>query len=136
MKPVRICSLFCSILLLSLFPSNTNALSKASSIPSENPNTYNRDFYIENFDIKASVSEDKTISVSETITVNFTQPRHGIFRRIPLKNTLYRKDSRLKDLQTSTYHNRISDLSVDQPYKNSHHYRSRLVKTRAPLSRS
>jgi len=41
-------------------------------------------YTIENFQSKIKVNQDTSLTVQETITVNFSFPRHGIFRIIPV----------------------------------------------------
>lgn len=55
-----------------------------------NYNSY--DYVIENYDIDMIVNKDNTYDITETLDVNFNVPKHGIFRKIPLKNTVKRVD--------------------------------------------
>lgn len=41
------------------------------------------DFYLKNFTTEVKINKNSTIDVKETITANFLQERHGIFREIP-----------------------------------------------------
>lgn len=52
---------------------------------------------IENMDVRMVVSEDNIYDITETITVFFKQPRHGIFRNIPYK--LYGYNHKIKDVR-------------------------------------
>ncbi len=45
-------------------------------------------FYIKNFDIAVKVNQDASLDVREIISVHFTEPRHGIYRKIPYKYKL------------------------------------------------
>ena len=46
-------------------------------------------FRITNYETVMVVNEDNTINIDETITTKFSMPgKHGIFRNIPLVNTL------------------------------------------------
>lgn len=46
-------------------------------------------YNIKNYDVKVEVAEDNTYAISETIQVYFTQARHGIYRKIPLRQYGY-----------------------------------------------
>ena len=50
------------------------------------------DYTIEDYKIDIIVNEDNTFDVTETITANFNVSKHGIFRKIPLKNSVTRND--------------------------------------------
>lgn len=42
-------------------------------------------FHIKNYDVNIHVDEDSVLNVTEVITVEFTSPRHGIYRTIPYR---------------------------------------------------
>ena len=63
-------------------------------------------FWIEDYDVQVVVNEDDTYEVTETISVHFTQPSHGIYRTIPLRTTLDR------DGQKSTYYAKVGDFTM------------------------
>ena len=46
------------------------------------------DYTIESYDIDMVVNEDNTFDITETITAFFDVPKHGIFRKIPINNTI------------------------------------------------
>lgn len=48
-------------------------------------NFANADFYIQNYDVKMDVNENKEVQITEDIDVYFTYPSHGIYRTIALK---------------------------------------------------
>ena len=48
------------------------------------PITTNEKFYVTSYDVKVNVDKNKVAHVKENIGVNFTEPRHGIYRTIPL----------------------------------------------------
>ena len=62
--------------------------------------------WIEDSDVQVVVNEDDTYEVTETISVHFTQPSHGIYRTIPLRTTLDR------DGQRSTYYAKVQDFTL------------------------
>ena len=63
-------------------------------------------FWIEDYDVQVVVNEDDTYVVTETISVHFTLPSHGIYRTIPLRTTLDR------DGQKSTYYAKVGDFTM------------------------
>ena len=52
----------------------------------------NEPYYIQNYDIAINVLENNSLEVTEKIDAYFNNPRHGIYRYIPVKNTVYRTD--------------------------------------------
>lgn len=56
-----------------------------------------RGYTTDRFDVNVEISEDHVMRVTETITVDFDTPRHGIFRNIPYDLGIYK----------------ISDISVE-----------------------
>jgi len=50
------------------------------------------DYTITKYDIDITVNENNILDIKENITVNFTKPRHGIYRYIPLTNYIERTD--------------------------------------------
>ena len=63
-------------------------------------------YVIENFDSHVTINQDTSLTVEETIDVYFNEPRHGIFRDIPV---VYRADSRV-------INSRLQVLSVNDNY--------------------
>lgn len=104
MKQKIIFSIFVLILLLSiLMPTQTFAISSSGG------------YTIESYDIKMVVNENNTFDITETISVNFTGYRkHGIFRKIPLRNTVTRLDGTKSNNRV-----KISNISVSDPYTTS-----------------
>ena len=59
------------------------------------PNSYMysyHDYVIDEYDVNIKVNEDNTFNITETIDVNFNEHKHGIFRKIPMNNTISRLD--------------------------------------------
>lgn len=104
MKPKVIIGIFTIILLLGLLiPNNTFAISSSGG------------YIIEAYDINMIVNENNTFDITETITVNFIgYNKHGIFRKIPLQNTITRLDG-----TKSSNRAKISNISVSDTYKTS-----------------
>lgn len=69
---------------------------------------YTLDAYL----VEIQVNEDNTLNITEKIKANFKQPRHGIYRKIPLKNEVIRADS-----SKSTVRAKVSNVTVDVPFK-------------------
>ena len=65
------------------------------------PATAAEGWSIDTFDVTISVHPDASMTVNETLQVDFSSPHHGIFRDIPV---IYEWDPR---------HNRVYDLAVD-----------------------
>ena len=42
-------------------------------------------FTIKQYDVDVKVNKDASLDISENINVHFTEPRHGIIRKIPYK---------------------------------------------------
>lgn len=85
--------------------SNSNAI---NTTPSKN-NTYEYyDYVIDKYDININVNENNTLDITEKITAYFKTPKHGIYRTIPLKNTIERLDG-----TTSTNIAQISNLTIN-----------------------
>lgn len=73
-------------------------------------------FTIENYSIEVNVGIDNVYTVNETITVNFTEPRHGIMRDIPVRGTMGRESAQYGYVENSL-HARVSDVKVQgAPY--------------------
>ena len=70
------------------------------------------DYVLDKYDVNIKVNEDNTFDVVETITAYFNEPKHGIFRTIPLTNKITRLDG-----SKSTNRARITNLSVNSKYK-------------------
>ena len=79
------------------------------------PNKVNaEDYTIEEYDIKMIVNEDNSFDITETITAYFNVPKHGIFRKIPLKNKVQRLDGTVSGNIV-----RITDIDVNENYTSS-----------------
>lgn len=106
--------IFLAVVIISLviiYPLNTYAISDydlVSLTPSKNDNYSSYDYVIDKYDINVIVNENNTFDVTETIDTYFNVPKHGIFRTIPLKNTIKRLDG-----TTSTNRTQIKNVSVN-----------------------
>lgn len=98
---------------LSVTISDSN-LSKTNSTNVSRSNNYLYNIYeyiIEKYDVNMVVNENNTFDITETITAYFNNPKHGIIRNIPLKNTITRLDG-----TTSSNRTQITNLSVNSKY--------------------
>ena len=69
------------------------------------------EYTIESYDIDMIVNENNTFEITEKITANFNISKHGIFRKIPLKNNVIRNDG-----TKSTNRAQISNIFVSENY--------------------
>lgn len=106
--------IFLAVVIISLvviYPLNTYAISDydlVSLTPSKNDNYSSYDYVIDKYDINIIVNENNTFDVTETIDTYFNVPKHGIFRTIPLNNTIKRLDG-----TTSTNRTQVKNVNVN-----------------------
>lgn len=86
----------------------------STTIPSKNNKYKSYEYVIDKYNVDIIVNENNTFDITETITAYFNVSKHGIFRTIPLKNTITRLDG-----TTSKNRAQISNLSVNNKYKTS-----------------
>lgn len=72
------------------------------------------DYYIKNYDINIKVNENNTYDVTEKITAYFNVPKHGIIRKIPMKNEISRLDG-----TKSKKRAQVLNVKVDNKYETS-----------------
>ncbi len=71
-------------------------------------------YVIEKYLVDIKVNEDNSLEIEERITANFKVNRHGIIRKIPLKNQVIRLD------ETYSYNRiKVTNVSVNVDYKKS-----------------
>jgi uncharacterized membrane protein YgcG len=85
-----------------------------NNTPSKNYQYSSYDYVIDKYDINIIVNENNTFDITETITAYFNVSKHGIYRTIPLKNTITRLDG-----TTSTNRTQVTNVSVDNEYTTS-----------------
>ena len=73
---------------------------------------YYMDYVIKAYDIHVVVNENNVFNITETITADFKSPKHGIFRKIPFRNTVKRLDGTETENMV-----RITNLYVNEPYE-------------------
>lgn len=70
------------MLILLIIPKNVLG---ANIKPSQSSIYQYSDYVIDNYDINIIVNENNTFDITENITAYFNVPKHGIYRKIPLK---------------------------------------------------
>lgn len=84
-------------------------------------------FYIENYDINFNVDSKQNIKIIEDIDVFFTNPSHGIFRKIPAVNNVIRSNGK----SSKTFAN-ISKVSVSENYTTERQNNDYIIKIGDP----
>ena len=109
-KAIKLICLLAVVLLslITVLPARTKALSNDVS-----PRAY-YPYVIEKYDVQMVINEDNSFDITETITVNFNEERHGIIRTIPLTNRVSRLDG-----TSYTNHARISNINCNTKYTTS-----------------
>lgn len=82
--------------------------------PSEMYEYRSNDYVIDRYHVNIFVNEDNTLDITETITAYFNVSKHGIYRTIPLRNTVTRLDG-----TSSKNRTQVTNVSVDQEYTTS-----------------
>ena len=67
-------------------------------------------FTITNYNVNVNISESNAYDVTEVITVDFTEPRHGIYRDIPYQGMWYRDIDQGGD---TSWNAKITNISVE-----------------------
>lgn len=113
MKQKMLLVIFPLMLLVSILaPKETFAISSSGG------------YTIESYNINMIVNENNTFDITETISVNFTSyGKHGIYRKIPLKNKVERLDG-----TKSTNNAKISNISVNDDFTTSNEYGYKVIK--------
>lgn len=68
-------------------------------------------YTITDYDIDMVVNENNTFDITEAITVDFDTAKHGIFRKIPLRNSVIRADG-----TSSGNRARITNINVSEEF--------------------
>ena len=95
--------------LITVLPARTKALSNDVS-----QGSYYWPYEIEKYDVQIIVNEDNSFDITETLTVNFNEERHGIKRTIPLTNNVSRLDG-----TSYTNHASISNVNCNVQFSTS-----------------
>ena len=71
-------------------------------------------YTITKYHIDINVNENNILDITEDISVNFSEKRHGIFRNFPVYNSVTREDG-----STSKVRAKITDIAVSEQYTTS-----------------
>lgn len=96
--------------------------------PIDNSNiSSNSEYHIDKYNIVINVNENNIFDITETIDTQFNILKHGIFRKIPIKNSITRLDG-------TKYTNRaqIFDVSVNKKYSTSYEGSNYVIKIGDP----
>lgn len=96
----KLCIILMAVIFLSLLICNESL----AVTPTE-------DYTIQSYDINMIVNEDNTFEITENIAVYFNVEKHGIYRKIPIKNTVTRTDGTKSNNMA-----KITDISVSEDY--------------------
>lgn len=107
------------ILGVFLFPNIVNAISISNTTnnyirPSKNSSYKDYSYVINSYNVDIIVNENNTYDIEETIDAYFNISKHGIFRTIPLSNTVVRLDGTTEKNQA-----KISNVKVNDKYTTS-----------------
>lgn len=81
------------------------------------------EYTIQTYDINMIVNEDNTFDITENITAYFNVAKHGIYRKIPLKNSITRIDG-----TKSSNRVKITDINVSEEYATSNENGYKVIK--------
>lgn len=93
---------------------STGTISSNSSTRYNSSNSQKYDYIIDKYNIDMIVNKDNTFDITETITVYFNVSKHGIYRKIPLKNNVSRLDG-----TNSKNTAQINNISVNENFTTS-----------------
>ena len=95
--------------------------------PSEDPYYEWYDYVIDRYYVDIVVNENNRLDITETLVVYFNVPKHGIYRTIPLKNTVVRLDG-----STSKNRTQITNIKVNNEYEKQRENDSLKLKIGSP----
>lgn len=114
MKRKIIKSMLLIICILISIPCISNATNTTAYINNYNYKTTLYDYTIENYKIDMIVNEDNSFDITETITAKYNKAKHGIYRKIPIRNSVKRADGTKSNNKA-----KISNVSVNNTYSTS-----------------
>ena len=85
---------------------------ETETVPSKVEKYKSRDYVIDAYDIHVKLKENNEMEITEKLTVWFNEPRHGIYRTLPLRNTVRRMDG-----TTTNNRAKVKDVSVSENYE-------------------
>lgn len=74
----------------------------------------NKEYTIDSYNIVMNVNENNTFDITENIVAYFNVPKHGIYRKLPLKNSIIRTDG-----TKSKNRAEITNINVNKNYTTS-----------------
>ena len=80
--------------------------------PGDDPAYDGYPYTLDAYYVDIQVNEDNTLNITETIVANFKEQRHGIYRKIPLKNEVTRADG-----SKNTVRAKVRNVTVDERYE-------------------
>lgn len=95
-----LCVIILIISILSLIPLKTEAATSSAG-----------GYTIQSYDIDMVVNDDNTFDITEKIKVNFSSSRHGISRKLPLKNSIIRNDGTKSNNRAT-----VTDIKVSEEF--------------------
>jgi len=95
---------------------NTNRISNDSSYT-------NYEYVIDFYDVNIVVNEDNSFDITETINAYFNYPKHGIYRTIPLQNSVNRLDGTISNNRAI-----ISGIEVNHNFSSYIENNSKVIK--------
>ena len=99
---------------LSIRTTDDDAINFNSLTPSQIGIYSSYEYVVDKYNVDIVVNQNNSFDITETITAYFNVAKHGIYRTIPLKNTITRLDG-----TTSTNQARVSKVSVDNEFTTS-----------------
>lgn len=85
------------------------------------------EYTIQSYHINMIVNEDNTFDITENITAYFNIEKHGIYRKIPLKNSITRTDG-----SKSNNRAKITEIDVSEKYTTSNENGYKVIKIGNP----
>lgn len=83
-------------------------------IPSQMEQYKYREYVIDKFIVDIVVNDNNTFDITETITAYFNVSKHGIFRTIPLNNSITRLDGTI-----SRNHAKVTNININNEFTKS-----------------
>lgn len=96
------------------YAQNRGSILPYQTTPSQKSQYDGYDYVLNSYNVDIKVNENNTFDITETITAYFNVPKHGIYRTIPLRNTITKLDG-----TTSKNRAKITNLNVNNEYSTS-----------------
>ena len=75
------------------------------------------DYTTKQYNVSVNVNKDNSAYITETIHVDIHNPIHGIYRYIPLSQTVQYQDSKGNNIKTTRFPMKVQDISVGNEEK-------------------